>query len=79
MDYAIFEQGDLLDVSLFDGAKGKSELILVKGNKPVTKLTLDHFPVAMDDDGYLYSIVRSDAPYVAKYQVKLSAKEKDLN
>jgi len=79
MDYAIFEHRDLLYVSLFDGEKGKSELILVKGNKPVTKLKLDHFPVAMDDDGYLYSIVRSDVPYVAKYLVKLSAKEKDLN
>ncbi len=79
MDYAIFEHRDLLYVSLLDGEKGKSELILVKGNKPVTKLKLDHFPVAMDDDGYLYSIVRSDMPYVAKYLVKLSAKEKDLN
>lgn len=45
----------------------------------MTKLKSDHFPVAMDNDGYLYSIVRSEAPYVAKYLVKLSAKEKDLN
>ena len=79
MNYVIFEQGDLLYVSLFDGEKGKSELILIRGSKRLAKLELDHFPVAMDDDGYLYSIVRSDAPFVAKYQVKLSAKEKDLN
>jgi hypothetical protein len=73
MDYAIFEQGDLLYVSLFDGEKGKSELILISGNKRLAKLELDHFPVAMDDDGYLYSVVRPDVPYVAKYLVKLSS------
>jgi hypothetical protein len=79
MDYAIFEHRDLLYVSLFDGEKGKSQLILIRGSKRLAKLELDHFPVAMDADGYLYSIVRSDTPYVAKYLVKLSAKEKDLN
>jgi hypothetical protein len=73
MDYAIFEHGDLLYVSLLDGEKGKSQLILISGSKPLTELELDHFPVAMDTDGYLYSIVRSDAPYVAKYLVKLSS------
>lgn len=79
MDYAIFERGDLLYVSLLDGEKGKSQLILISGSKPLTELELDHFPVAMDTDGYLYSIVRSDAPYVAKYLVKLSTRAKDLN
>ena len=79
MDYSIFEHRDLLYVSLFDGEKGKSQLILMRGGKPLSKLELDHFPVAMDEDGYLYSIVRSDAPYVAKYLVKLSAQAKDLN
>ena len=79
MDYSIFEHRDLLYVSLFDGEKGKSQLILMRGGKPLSKLELDHFPVAMDEDGYLYSIVRSDAPYVAKYLVKLSTQAKGLN
>jgi len=73
MSYAIFEQNDLLYVSLFDGEKGKSELILFRNDKFSTSLKLDDFPVEIDSEGYLYSINNSETPHITKSIIKLAS------
>jgi hypothetical protein len=69
--YAIFERNGLLYVSLFDGEKAKSELLLFRNDKYFTSIELDGFPVAIDSEGCLYSINFSPYDYITKSQIKI--------